>query len=227
LPSIGDWPEAGSSCYNSFLMVQNNFVVLEGGDGTGTSTQLAILRRRLSEAGPRSGSEVCFEPTGGPIGALIRSALKGETPLRPDTVARLFAADRGEHLFGPGGVVERASAGVLVVSDRYVPSSLVYQGMTCGEELPAALNAPFPAPELLFYFEIDPETAMERIAGRESKDEFEVLEIQRVVKARYDRIIPAYCASGTRLVRVDATRSIDEVSDIVWSELRKLPIFSM
>lgn len=208
-------------------MVQKNFVVLEGGDGTGTSTQLAILRSRLSASGPASGSEVCFEPTDGPIGAIIRSALKGETQLHPDTVARLFAADRGEHVFGRGGVAERASAGTLVVSDRYVPSSLVYQGMTCGEELPAALNAPFPVPELLFYFEIDPETAMHRISGRASRDEFEVLETQRVVKARYDRIIPAYCGEGTRLVRVDASLSIEAVSDFVWSELRKLPIFSV
>lgn len=208
-------------------MIQKNFVVLEGGDGTGTSTQLELLRARLVESGWGDRSFLCFEPTDGPIGTLLRGALLGSPRLKGETVARLFAADRGEHLYGPGGIVERAASGQLVISDRYVPSSLVYQGMQCGDELPLSLNAPFPGPELLFYFEIDPEVAIRRISNRTVKDEFEVLEVQRVVKARYDRVIPDYCAAGTRLVRVDAALSIDEVSRIVWRELQKLPIFSV
>ncbi|MDR0316582.1 MAG: dTMP kinase, partial [Treponema sp.] len=116
------------------MEILRNFAVFEGGDGSGTSTQLALLGQRISRECPNG--PVFFptlEPTEGPVGKLIRSALKRDISLRPDTLARLFAADRGEHLYAPGGVVERCKQGELVVSDRYALSSLVYQGIECGD----------------------------------------------------------------------------------------------
>jgi dTMP kinase len=101
-----------------------NFVVLEGGDGSGTSTQMALLRRRFEEESSGQGSgklpvlHATAEPTGGPVGSLIREVLRGKQPLRPETLARLFSADRQEHLFGAEGIVERCARGELVVCDR-------------------------------------------------------------------------------------------------------------
>jgi dTMP kinase len=209
----------------SLAMIIRNFVVLEGGDGTGTSTQLSILKERLAKTARAPLYSIGFEPTEGSIGTLIRLALRGDAKLRPDTVARLFAADRGEHLYSEGGVVERAGRGELVVSDRYVPSSLVYQGIACGEELPAALNAAFPKPELILFFDVDPRVAVRRIQARETKDEFEKLDFQILAKERYERILPEYAGTDTRIARIDASRPVEEVSEQVWSEIMKLPIF--
>lgn len=198
-------------------------MVFEGGDGTGTSTQLGMLQRKAAAKG-LSASFTC-EPTDGPIGKLIRSALRGDTPLRPETVARLFAADRGQHLYGPGGIVELCEAGMLVICDRFVPSSLVYQGLDCPASLPEELNGHFPYPELILYFNIDVETAAQRYGKREIRDHYERPDFQAKVHKRYAAILPRYAADGgSRLVSIDAAGSIEEVSEQVWSALEKLPI---
>jgi dTMP kinase len=211
-------------------MMIHNFVIFEGGDGSGTTTQLSLLRDRLElerarGERPMPNFSFGFEPTDGPIGRLIRQALRGETRLRPENVARLFAADRGEHLYAEDGVLARAERGELVVSDRYVPSSLVYQGLACDEELPALLNAAFPKPELLLFFDVDPRIALERIHARPNPDEFERLDFQLKVRDRYERILAEYSADGTALVRIDAEKSVEEVAEQVWSAITKLPIF--
>ncbi|MCL2128288.1 MAG: dTMP kinase, partial [Treponema sp.] len=104
------------------MEILSNFAVFEGGDGSGTSTQLALLGQKLGGNGGKGPVFYpTFEPTDGPIGLLIRSALKNEAVMRPQTVARLFSADRGEHLYSPGGIIERCRRGELVISDRYAP----------------------------------------------------------------------------------------------------------
>ncbi len=205
-------------------MIVSNFVVLEGGDGTGTSTQLQLLQQTLAGFSRHLATHCTCEPTAGPIGTLIRTALRGTTPLLPETIARLFAADRGEHLRASRGILERCAAGELVICDRYVPSSLVYQGLECGEELPAQLNAAFPYPELLLYFDLDPARAAERLATRQEKDLYEQLDFQLKVHERYAAILPRYAAGGSTLIRVDASQSIEKVAEQVWSAIKKLPI---
>jgi dTMP kinase len=198
-----------------------NFAVFEGGDGSGTTTQLGLLGRRFS------GSPVfypTFEPTGGPVGKIIRSALRTEIALLPETLARLFAADRTEHLYASGGVLERAGRGELVVSDRYVLSSLVYQGLECGEDLPRALNASFPAPELILLFDLDPRIAAERLRGRPSLEIYEYLEFQEKVRDRYLALVPVFQDQGVRVELIDASRSPEEVAESVWREMKKMPI---
>ncbi len=195
--------------------------MLEGIDGTGTTTQLARLEARLREMG-RDAWTTC-EPTAGPVGRLIREALSGAFEARPETVARLFAADRGEHLYGPGGVAERAAAGCLVVSDRYIFSSLAYQGLTCGTDLPEALNEGFPLPGLLLYFRLDPERAVERMATRKSLDIYENLAFQRRVSAAYESVLAGFEGSGMTMVRIDASGSPDEVERSVWAAVGASP----
>lgn len=202
------------------ITILRGFVVFEGLDGSGTTTQLARLSRRLEDAGtPWSSS---CEPTDGPVGKLIRQALSGAFAAKPETVARLFAADRGEHLYGEAGIVERSGRGELVVSDRYVFSSLAYQGLTCGPALPAALNAPFPLPELLVFFEIDPEKAAARMALRSSLEIYENLAFQRRVAAAYTDVIASFEGKGMRIVRLDAGASPDAVEEEVWSAVSTL-----
>jgi dTMP kinase len=139
-------------------------------------------------------------------------------------MAMLFAADRNEHLYGAGGIVERCRRGELVISDRYVPSSLVYQGINCGEELPALLNGSFPAPELLVFLDIDPELAQKRLESRKVKDIYEYLEFQIQVREMYKTLLPCYREQGVRVEIIDAAGTQDEVAEEVWRALEKMPI---
>jgi dTMP kinase len=203
----------------------SNFAVFEGLDGSGTSTQLALLKHKLAS---RCFNDpvflVTFEPTDGAIGKLIRSVLKKELVLRADTLARLFAADRGEHLYAAGGIIERCQRGELVICDRYILSSLVYQGIECGMELPRSLNEAFPAPELLLFFDIDPCIAQQRIAGRPSLELFEHIEFQEKVRRQYHALFEEYRKAGVRLEIIDASQSAEKVAEDVWSEIAKMPI---
>ncbi|MDR2028636.1 MAG: dTMP kinase [Treponema sp.] len=207
------------------MIIIQNFIVLEGNDGSGTSTQLALIRRRFDAPGASLPLlyNTC-EPTGGPIGVLIRKALGGELSLQGETLARLFAADRHEHLYGEGGIIGRARRGELVISDRYVLSSLVYQGITCGEELPRALNAGFPLPEALLYFDVDPELALKRMEKRPSRDIYEYPDFQRAVRERYGALLPWYADQGVRVHSIDASMPQEEVAEAVWRVLENLPI---
>jgi dTMP kinase len=192
--------------------VLGNFAILEGPDGSGTSTQMELLKERFAAAPGHPALYATAEPTGGELGGLIRRALKGDLVLRPETLARLFAADRGEHLYGRGGIVERAGRGELVVCDRYVPSSLVYQGLECGEELPRTLNSSFPAPRLIIFFDLDPHIAAERLRGRKDRDIYEYLEFQIKVRDRYRSLFPVLRAQGSTVVCLDASRRPEEVA---------------
>jgi dTMP kinase len=210
------------------MEILRNFVVFEGGDGSGTSTQLALLRDKFAANGPNG--PILFptaEPTGGVIGRLIRSALKKEPVLLPDPLARLFAADRNEHIYAPDGIIDRCKRGELVICDRFVLSSLVYQGIECGEDLPRSLSARFPAPALLFFLDIAPQIAQERLNNRPSLEIFEYLDFQTKVRERYLALLDEYRSAGVRVEVIDAARSIAEVAGEVWSALSKMPILSI
>jgi dTMP kinase len=210
------------------MEILRNFAVFEGGDGSGTSTQLALLRQRFASRGNLP--PLFFptaEPTEGSIGLLLRSALKKDTIFHPDTLARLFAADRGEHLYAKNGIIERCNRGELVLCDRYTLSSLVYQGIECGETLPHSLNAPFPAPELLFFLDIDPQIAQKRLNKRPSLEIFEYLEFQMKVREHYLSLLDEYRNAGVRVELIDASQSVEEVAAQVWSALSKMPIIGI
>ena len=202
------------------MKILNNFIVFEGGDGSGTSTQLEMLKT-LSF----SPLYLTFEPSNGPIGHLIRSGLRGEIILQKESIAYLFAADRNEHVFGPEGIVERVNQGELVICDRYILSSLVYQGITCGDELPLILNSGFPLPELLFFFDLDPETAQKRMENRSIKEIYETLDFQIKVWNKYKTLLPKFAEKGCRVEIINASRPKDEVARDVWRVMEKLPIF--
>lgn len=222
-------------------MILHNFAVIEGCDGSGTTTQIKLLKKKyenlLNPAKPtdvfaaEAGAaymESFFltgEPTQGPVGILIRQILKGEISVEKDTLARLFAADRGEHLYGLEGIIARCKRGELVVSDRYTPSSLVYQGLECGIKLPKMLNAAFPHPELLVYIDLDSEMAMGRIEKREGKDEiYDRLEFQARVRSAYLKLLPWYKESGVNVICLDGAKKPSELADEVWSAVCEMPI---
>jgi len=203
-----------------------NFVVFEGGDGSGTTTQLSRLAERLKNT-EKPVFFPTFEPTDGQIGKLIRSALKKDLILKPETLAMLFAADRNEHLNSQNGILAHVNRGELVVSDRFVLSSLVYQGIECGNELPNVLNSRFAAPELTIFLDVDPKIAINRMSKRGSLEIYEYLEFQEKVRQKYKSAVDDYRKNGARVEIIDSSKTIEEVADQVWSMLLGLPIFNI
>jgi dTMP kinase len=153
-------------------------------------------------------------------------ALKKELVFQADTLARLFAADRGEHVYANGGIYERCRKGELVVCDRYVLSSLVYQGIECGDELPFSLNSSFPAPQLLVFFDIEPQIAQQRMGSRPSLEIYEHLDFQKKVRDKYLSLLGWYSKNGVRVEMIDASQTVEKVTEDVWSVLAKLPIIN-
>ena len=203
-----------------------NFIVFEGGDGSGTSTQISLLNKSL-----KSLNTIPFiltsEPTDSETGKRIRSALKKEIPVRPEELAELFAKDREQHLFGVNGILSQINDGKLVICDRYVLSSLVYQGIECGDELPQRLNSGFPAPEILLFFDLEPKIALERLKLRNSCEIYDSLEFQGKVRAKYKSLLHKYTDVGTLVVTIDASKSEEEIAGEVWEIITKMPIFNI
>ena len=202
-------------------MLLKNFIVFEGIDGAGTSTQI----KKLVESNPQKYIATA-EPTGGPTGKFLRRMLAGDFKVDERTNAYLFAADRCQHIFGQGGVKELCESGKTVVSDRYFFSSLAYQSVSCGLELPMLLNSPFPLPEYLFFFEINPEISLARVNNRNGQKEiYETLEKQKKIAALYEKVISMYesdpgLKEEMKIIRIDASKSIREVEEIISSSLR-------
>lgn len=198
--------------------ILDRFVVLEGLDGAGTTTQL----RRLQAAFRRRG-EACHatrEPTGGPIGKLIRSVLGGERELAPCSLALLFAADRSEHLYAPGGIVAALQAGSYVACDRYLFSSLVYQSLGCAADYVAALNTRFPLPRRLIFIDTPPEQCQQRIAARRGRELFEAQPLQQRLRRRYLAVLRQFAGYGVTVRSVDGSGSPAEVGARIWRHLR-------
>lgn len=205
-----------------YFMVLKNFIVLEGIDGAGTSTQI----KRLVQTNPQKYIATA-EPTSGPTGKFLRQMLAGDFHVDERTNAYLFAADRCEHIFGEGGVKELCESGKVVVSDRYFFSSLAYQSVSCGLDLPQLLNSPFPLPEYLFFFDINPEVSLARVNNRNGQKEiYENIEAQKKIAALYEKVISMYendpdLREEMKIIRIDASKSIEDISQIIKDELDK------
>src|SRR3954451_20520064 len=158
------------------------FIVLEGTDGSGLSTQAALLRDHLQAAGRPA--YLTKEPSDGPAGAMVRLALTrrlgyaphtshapgAETspeswqPLSDPVMALLYAADRLDHL--RQDVEPRLARGVDVVCDRYRLSSLAYQSLGADLDWVTTLNSQARRPDLTLFLDVLPEICRARMAQR-------------------------------------------------------------
>ena len=201
-----------------------HFVVLEGIDGAGTTTQTAKLAESLRGWGLRV--RTTREPSDGPIGAFIRQVLSGrivvppvaagEPPEAPgwETMALLFAADRMDHV--QTEIAPFIAHGGIVISDRYDASSLAYQSVTSGNAGDAALNwiralnQRARRPELTIVLDISAETAALRRARRgDAAQLYEQNEVQRALSVFYKDL--ARHMPSDPIVAVDAEASLDVV----------------
>ncbi len=165
------------------------FIVLEGIDGSGTTLQTRALADRLRGLG-REVLET-REPTSGAIGALIRERLSVRAAaLDPAALALLFAADRIDHIARE--VAPALAAGTVVISDRYLLSSLAYQSLDCDPAWIREINGRAARPDLTLVLEVPVEVAFDRVQRRMAQgaaveERFDALTLQRRIAEHYRR----------------------------------------
>jgi len=180
------------------------FICVEGLDGCGKTTQTKLLVRKLGKMG--WGAVYTAEPSRGKIGKFIQKyCLQGEKRTSPIVEALLFAADRFEHVTQE--VIPALNEGKIVVSDRYVYSSLAYQGAT-GLDLKwiEMINEHAIRPDLAIFVDVEPEAVIKRLKPKKSV--MENLETQRKVREVYVKFV-----EKGELVRIDGNKSKKEVAD--------------
>ena len=182
------------------------FICVEGLDGCGKTTQTKLLVRKLRKMG--WDAVYTAEPSRGKIGKFIKKyCLHGEKRTFPIVEALLFAADRFEHV--EREVISALNEGKIVVSDRYVYSSLAYQGAT-GLDLKwiEMINEHAIRPDLAIFVDVEPEAVIKRLKPKKSV--MENLETQRKVREVYVKFV-----EKRELVRIDGNKSKKEVADDV------------
>lgn len=204
-------------------MAAGLFISFEGSEGCGKSTQIGLLRSRAESAGMRV--EVLREPGGTEVGEEIRHLLqhaKAGHGMTPEAELLLFAASRAQIVREK--IRPLLAEGRLVILDRFLDSTTVYQGMARGLDLPSvkAINA-FAAggtlPRLTFVLDMDAETARQRIhaTGRE----LDRMEAQPL--AFFEKVRQGYQALAAqepqRIQLIDAHRSPEEVHADIWKLL--------
>lgn len=142
------------------------FVAIEGIDGSGKSTVILQLAEILPKV------YVTREPSGGPIGRLIKEwALKGGT-IDPHVDALLFAADRIEHY--KREIEPKVREGYIVISERYIESSIAYQGAAgVPIDFIKIINSAVPKADITIILDVDPEIAIARIKQRGDSEKYE------------------------------------------------------
>lgn len=203
--------------------IVRNFIVLEGLDGSGTTTQMSLLADRLKDHGIPC-MTTC-EPSNHPIGIFIRKVLKREEKINPRTLAYLFAADRNEHLYAEqNGIIATIDSGSIVISDRYLFSSLAYQSEECGFDFVYMLNSVFPLPEHLFFLDVSPASCQNRLESRSQPELYDDIKRQHKVMEWYRRAFECFESSGMNIRHIDGEQQQDEIAKKIWSELQPLPI---
>jgi dTMP kinase len=183
------------------------FIVIEGLDGSGKTTQAGLLAKKLSQ---KYNVLLTAEPSRGKIGTFIRQGcLYEEKRLQTEAEALLFAADRIEHM--QKEVKPALDEGKLVICDRYVYSSLAYQG-GAGLSLDwiETINARALQPDFSVFIDVDPERVLDRL--KRKKSVMETIETQRKVREVYLKFV-----EKSELIRVDGDKPKEAVADELYA----------
>ncbi|MCL5239267.1 MAG: dTMP kinase [Candidatus Marsarchaeota archaeon] len=193
-------------------MKRGAFIVLEGLDGSGISTQATYLETRLRQQGYKT--LLTKEPTTGLIGGMIRAALKENWNTSFKSLQLLFCADRARHL--EDEIEPALDKDRIVICDRYMFSTLAY-GFAAGVDTHWLFNVnrEFRMPDLTIFIDISPDISMSRIgSGREKRELFEKRETLGKVRKAYLNLAKRF---RFRMVNgeQDVAETSREVADIV------------
>ena len=195
------------------------FIVFEGLDGSGQSTQAEILKNFLNKQGIKA--HLTKEPTDSLIGGLIRSQLRGEWKSKQECLQLLFSADRAYHL--EREVIPLLKKGVVVICDRYFFSTVAYGAVEIKDwNWLLEINKNFLLPDITLFLKVPPKTCIKRI--KQSRFEFSLFEKENFLK----RVLRNYlnlAKEFKNIYIIDGKKSIEEVaqetSKIVLSQIRR------
>jgi dTMP kinase len=205
--------------------MQGKFITLEGGEGTGKSTQAAMLALRLESLG--IGVQLTREPGGSPGAEIIRHVLLSGAakPFGPEVEAMLFAAARDDHV--QCTILPALTAGKWVICDRFADSTRVYQGVLghVDERLIKGLERVSIgdlAPDLTVILDMPVETALERVKQRRggaTPDRFEAENVEFHRKLR-DAYLAIAAEEPGRCLVIDAGAAKEAVAREIWDAVK-------
>ncbi len=192
---------------------RGRFIVFEGIDGAGKTTQIELLERALKASGRRVFRTA--EPTESVSGGLLRDALGGVSKRTACEMAALFVLDRIFHNVNPvSGIDVMLADGIDVICDRYYYSSLAYQGSETDADWVYHMNLDCPEirhPDLCIFLDLTPEVSMARIdGGRVTHEIYENTERLRRVRAQFYAVFDRL-KDTDRICVVDASRTIEQI----------------
>src|SRR5882672_4270179 len=206
------------------MSAPGRFIVFEGLDGAGTTTQARLLAERLQKQGRNV--YLAHQPSDGPVGQLIRQILAGRAAttqadgklgmVDERVMALLFAADRLDHL--DSQIDSRLARGEDVILDRYTLSSLAYQGASVSHEFIQAANRWARRPDLTLFLYVPAGIALDRVRMRGAKLERYETAIQlQAIEREYSRLVGTLAS----VVSIDGTRPIPEVAEMCFAALQQ------
>ncbi|WP_330398490.1 dTMP kinase [Mogibacterium pumilum] len=198
------------------------FITLEGPDGSGKSTQVENIKSYFANVGREV--VVSREPGGTSISEKLRSIVLDNENAEMDDITEMFvyAAARAQHVAEK--IRPALDRGVVVICDRFVDSSIAYQGYgrNLGDQV-AEVNRYATGglePDITFFMDLDPEISRSRIGkGVRDRLEQQKLDFHYRVYEGYKALCDKY---PERVIRIDATRTIDEIKEDIYSKLEVL-----
>lgn len=208
---------------NEVNTLKGRFIAFEGIDGSGKSTQISILNKRLTQKGIMCYSTM--EPTDSPFGSLIHQIMIGRIKTDNRVIAEMFVADRLDHLLNDvNGILYKINEGTTVITDRYYFSSYAYHSIDMPmDDIIAAneVNGRILRPTINVFLDTSPDIAIERIV--KSRFHPELFEKKsRLIKVR-EKYLEAFEKRKAieNYVIIDGNRSIREISEDVWSSVEE------
>ncbi len=200
---------------------KGRFITFEGIDGSGKSTQIQLLKKRMENE-----SLPCFitaEPSTGPIGSMLRQFLSGRMKTDEHTLAALFAADRLDHLLNEtDGICAKINQGVHVICDRYILSSYAYQGSQVSLQWIMHLNAAALKtlrPDCHIFIDIEPKDAVKRIAkGRSHTELYETEERLEKIQHCYQSLQEHLNGQET-IIPINGNQNQETIADNIWKKI--------
>ena len=205
----------------------SKFIVFEGLDGTGKTTQIRLLAEYLRQKGEAVFTDV--EPSGLPTGRFLRRLLAGEFPSSPWATAALFLADRiNQNVDAENGILKHLGQGDTVILDRYYYSTFAYQG--CDTDMNWAMDMHFGCPEiarpdLTLFLTMEPEKCIARIRANRKAEELEIFETVETLSAVADQFGRVFDALKDKdnIVYINADGTVPEVHERILAAV--LPLF--
>ena len=198
-------------------MQKGKFIVFEGLDGSGQSTQIMLLEQYLKKKGRKV--YTTNEPSSNVIGGLIRSILKSHIALGNTGVQLLYSADRAHHL--EVDIMPALEAGIDVITSRYFYSTIAFGSINNDVEWLEKISEKFPKPDIAIFLNVPPKECLKRING--SRFRTELFEKEKKLKKAYETYLKIIKNEKYKeLVNVNGNRSIKEVARDVSKLVEKI-----